>query len=60
MLTFLSILAALLVINVLLLVFSVNGAMSNFKKTFRRISENTVIKLPPSTEHSEPKYKKAV
>lgn len=60
MLTFLSIFAALLVINVLLLVFSVNGAMSSFKKTFRKISENTVIKLPPSTEYSEPKYKKAV
>ncbi len=60
MLTFLSILAALLVINVLLLVFSVNGALGSFKKTFRRISENTVIKLPPSTEYSETKYKKAV
>ena len=60
MLTFLSILAVLLVINVLLLVFSVNGAMGNFKKRFRRISENTVIKLPPSARYSEPKYKKAV
>lgn len=60
MLTFLSILSALLVINVLLLVFSVNGAMRSFKKTFRKISENTVIELPPSTEYSETKYKKAV
>lgn len=59
MITFLSILFVLLAINAILLTFSVNGAMDSFRKTFRKISENTVIKLPP-TELSDAEYKKAV
>ena len=59
MITFFSILFALMAMNGLLLVFSVNGSMDGFKKTFKKISDNTVIKLPPS-EFSETKYKKAV
>ena len=59
MITFFSILLVLMVINGALLIFSVNGAMDGFKKTFKKISDNNVIKLPP-TEFSEAKYKKAV
>ena len=59
MITFLSILLVLMTINALLLIFSVNGAMDGFRKTFKKISDSTVIKLPP-TEFSESKYKKAV
>jgi hypothetical protein len=59
MITFLSILFVLMVINGALLIFSVNGAMDGLKKTFKKISDNNVIKLPPS-EFSETKYKKAV
>jgi hypothetical protein len=59
MITFLSILFVLMAINGALLVFSVNGAMDGFKKTFKKISDNNVIKLP-STEFSDTKYKKAV
>ena len=59
MISFFTILAVLLVINGALLLFSVNGAMDGFKKTFRKISDNTVIELPPA-EFSDTKYKKAV
>jgi len=59
MITFLSILFVLMVINGALLIFSVNGSMDGLKKTFKKISDNNVIKLPPS-EFSETKYKKAV
>ena len=59
MITFLSILFVLMAINGALLIFSVNGAMDGFKKTFKKISDNNVIKLPPS-EFSETEYKKAV
>ena len=59
MITFLSILFVLMIVNAVLLIFSVNGAMERFKRTFRKISDNRVIKLPP-TEISEAKYKKAV
>ena len=60
MFTFLGILAVLMIINVVLLIFSVNGSMDNFRKTFRKISENKVIKFPLSAEHSDAKYKKAI
>ena len=59
MITFFSILAVLMIINILLLTFSVNGAMDSFKRAFKKISDDTVIKLPPA-EFSETKYKKAV
>lgn len=59
MITFFSILLVLMVINGVLLIFSVNGAMDGFKKTFKKISDNNVIKLPP-TEFSDTEYKKAV
>jgi len=59
MITFFSILFVLMAINAALLIFSVNGAMDGFKRTFKKISDNTVIKLPP-TEFSDTKYKKAV
>ncbi len=59
MITFLTVLFVLLTINGLLLIFSVNGAMDGFRRTFKKIQDNTVIKLPP-TEFSETKYKKAV
>jgi len=60
MITFFSILSVLLAINGVLLVFSVNGALDGFKKTFKKISDrDTVIKLP-RTEFSDSKYKKAV
>ncbi|MGD1945108.1 MAG: hypothetical protein ACFB0A_02285 [Croceivirga sp.] len=60
MITFFSILFVLLTINGLLLLFSVNGAMEGFKKTFQKFSDDKdIIKLPP-TEFSESKYKKAV
>ena len=59
MITFFSILVVLMAINGALLIFSVNGAMEGFKKTLKKISDNNVIKLPP-TEFSETKYKKAV
>lgn len=59
MIVLLSILFVLMIVNGALLIFSVNGAMDGFKKTFKRISDNNVIKLPPS-EFSETKYKKAV
>lgn len=59
MITFFSVLFVLMAINVLLLLFSVNGAMDGFKKTFKKFSDNTVIKLPPA-EFSDTKYKKAV
>ena len=59
MITFFSILFILMVINAALLLFSVNGAMDGFKKTFKKISDNNVIKLPPA-EFSDNKYKKAV
>ena len=55
MISFFTILAVLLIINGLLLLFSGDG----FKKTFRKISDNTVIELPPA-EFSDTKYKKAV
>ena len=60
MLTALSIFLVLIVVNVLLLVFSVNGARDNFKRFFRRFSDSAVIKLPPSADYSDSKYKKAV
>ena len=60
MLTALSIFLVLLVINALLLIFSVNDARENIKRIFRRFSDSTVINLPPSADNSESKYKKAV
>lgn len=59
MITFLSILFVLMAINGALLIFSVNGAMDGFKRTFKKISDNNVIKLPPS-EFSKTDYKEAV
>ncbi len=60
MFIFLGILAVLMITNVVLLIFSVNGSMDNFRKTFRKISEIKVIKFPLSAEHSDTKYKKAI
>lgn len=57
--TFLSLLFILLVINAILLIFSVNGAKERFKKPIQKISENSVPKLFPR-ETSESKYKEAV
>ncbi|MEM1259838.1 MAG: hypothetical protein AAGH81_15020 [Bacteroidota bacterium] len=59
MITFFSILFVLMAINGALLLFSVNGAMAGFRKTFKKISDNNVIKLPPS-DFSDNNYKKAV
>ncbi len=59
MTTFLSILFVLLTINVLLLVFSVNGAKEFFTKYFQRIAEIVLIKLF-QREYSEGKYKEVV
>lgn len=59
MITVFYILFALLVVNALLLIFSVNGAFDNFKRPFQKIAETPVTKLFP-TEYSETKYKKAV
>lgn len=59
MITFFSILFVLMIINGALLLFSANGTMDGFKKKFKKISDNTVIKLP-QTEFSDTKYKKAV
>jgi len=59
MITFLSILFVLMAVNAILLVFSMNSVKDRFKKTIQKISDNNVIKLPP-TEISETKYKKAV
>ena len=59
MTTFFSILLILLVVNAVLLIFSVNGASEKFKKPVIKISEafaaKTSADLPSDTE-----YKKAV
>ncbi len=59
MITFFGILFGLLIVNALLLIFSVNGAMDRFKKPVRKISTPGVTKLLPS-EYDEAEYKKAV
>lgn len=60
MITFFTLLFILLAVNVLLLIFSVNGAGQMFKNPVRKISETSVTKLLPSQESSETEYKKAV
>ena len=59
MIAFFTILFALLAINALLLMFSVNGARDRFKKPISRISEASFTKVLPN-EASETEYKKAV
>ncbi|MEM9363944.1 MAG: hypothetical protein AAGA43_14990 [Bacteroidota bacterium] len=59
MIAFFSILSVLLVINAILLIFSVNGSKESLKKPVRKISEASVAKLLPK-ESSQAKYKKAV
>jgi hypothetical protein len=59
MITFFSILFVLLGINILLLIFSLNGASKNAKKTFQNISSSSIPKLYPE-QYSETEYKKAV
>lgn len=59
MITFLAILFILLTINVLLLIFSVNGASEMFKKPFRKLSDTPVSKLL-SRDYSDNEYKEAV
>ena len=59
MIAFFSILSVLLVINAILLIFSVNGSKESLKKPVKKISEASVAKLFPK-ESSEAKYKKAV
>ncbi|PRX54043.1 hypothetical protein [Flagellimonas meridianipacifica] len=59
MIAFFSILSILLIINAVLLVFSVNGAKESFRKPVRRITETSIPKLFLK-ESSETKYKKAV
>jgi len=45
MTTFLTILFVLLAINVLLLIFSVNGAKESIKRPLQRIFEGVILKL---------------
>ncbi|WP_299486074.1 hypothetical protein [uncultured Allomuricauda sp.] len=59
MTTFFSILFILLVINAVLLIFSVNGAGKKFKKPVIKISETTITKISPDLS-SGTEYKKAV
>ncbi len=59
MTVFFSILFVLLVINAILLVFSVNGAKGRFIKPIQRISETSITKLFPR-EATETEYKEAV
>ncbi len=59
MITFFSILLALLGINVLLLIFSLKSNSQNSKKPFQKTSKNTVPKLY-SEQYSDSEYKKAV
>lgn len=54
---FFTILFALLAINVILLVFSVNGAKDSISKTLRS-TENSITKLLPQ-DLSDTEYKKA-
>jgi len=59
MITFFSILSVLLVVNALLLIFSLNGASKNARKPFQNISSSSIPKLYPE-QYSETEYKKAV
>nr|WP_299174536.1 hypothetical protein [uncultured Allomuricauda sp.] len=59
MTTFFSILFILLVINTVLLIFSVNGAGEKFKKPVIKISETSITKISPDLS-SGTEYKKAV
>ncbi|WP_190809400.1 hypothetical protein [Flagellimonas sp. S3867] len=59
MTTFFGILFILLVINAVLLIFSVNGASEKFKKPVIKISEASITKISPD-QHSDAAYKKAV
>lgn len=59
MTVFLSILFALLAVNAILLIFSVNGAKERFAKPIQRISETSTRKLFPR-ETLENEYKEAV
>ncbi|WP_298999637.1 hypothetical protein ACOKFD_06685 [Flagellimonas sp. S174] len=59
MIAFFSILSVLLLVNAVLLIFSVNGAKESFKKPVKKITETSIPKLFPK-ESSEAKYKKAV
>lgn len=59
MITFFSILFILLAINILLLIFSLNGASKNAKKPLQDISTNSFPKLYPE-QHAEVAYRKAV
>jgi len=58
MITFFTVLFALLGINALLLIFSVNGAKESFKKSMKS-TESTITKIFPR-QISETEYKKAV
>lgn len=59
MLTFFSILFALLAINILLLVFSLKGSSKSVQKKFGGLSDENVTKLYPEG-YTKEKYKKAV
>jgi hypothetical protein len=59
MTTFLTILFVLLAINVLLLIFSVNGAKESIKRPLQRIFEGVILKLLYK-QYTKPKYKEAV
>lgn len=58
MITFFTILFSLILLNAILLIFSVNGAKDNVKKSINS-AENTVAKVLPKRV-SEPELKKAV
>lgn len=59
MTTLLTIFISLLVLNAILLIFSVNGASEKMKKANRKISGPTIPQLFPK-EYSNAEYKKAV
>ena len=59
MTTFLTIIISLLVLNAMLLIFSVNGAPKKIRKSNRKTSGSTIPQLFPQ-EYSKPEYKKAV
>jgi len=60
MTVFIYLLASLLLLNVLLLAFSVNGAKSPFKKPVRKTRENQVPSFLEQKLSQQAEYKKAV
>ncbi len=60
MTTFFAILFVLLLVNAVLLIFSVNGANKKLKKPVIKISETSITKTSPNQQLSETEYKKAV